>query len=118
MFEWRLKGLNSNVIKRNGFRYQLNYSHTTEYTEPVSQNYFLMENGYPLQSISYNKNEDLNEVLLTANMALNDIGTCQRCGEVKILKLFGDMYKCQACISSIAIKKAVKEGKAKVKASN
>ncbi|WP_286230581.1 hypothetical protein [Neobacillus mesonae] len=118
MFEWRLKGPNSNVIKRNGNRYQINYSHTTEYTEPVSQDYFLMENGYPLQNISCNKNEDLNEVLLTGNIALNDIGVCQKCGEVKILELFGDTYKCQACIVSIAIKKAVEEGKAKVKVNN
>lgn len=115
MFEWQFKELNSNVIKKGGNRYQISYSHTNDFDNPVSRIYYLMENGFPMIDISFNENEDLNEVLFYGNRVLNDIDTCQKCGKVKLLKYFNGMHQCQICINLLVNKKL--EGNGRVKES-
>jgi hypothetical protein len=60
MFEFQLntKRGYSNIIRKNGNRYQICFSHTflsRNYTEYV---YYLMENGYTIRCISYEEADD------------------------------------------------------------
>jgi hypothetical protein len=101
MFKWRVQNSYSNVIRKNASKYHICFSHINELTN-FEITYKFLENGYPVRYIStegkdYLKDSSKKGILEEGIKILDNVSTCEECGEVKIVSMVNEVYKCYSC---------------------